>query len=122
MKNTIYVLEDNPEILEIISIILEAEGYDIKGFPTVSEFMSNYKLAQPSLYLLDVMLPDGNGLDVCSLIKSDHQIPVIIMTANSQMEKMREVCAADFFIAKPFDIDHLAQKINELIQHSQDTI
>lgn len=118
MKKPICVLEDNEEILEIISIVLEDENYVVHGFNTVSDFMSSFENLKPSLCLLDVMLPDGNGLDVCMHIKSNPETlntPVIMMTANSQIEKMKEKCKANDFIAKPFDIDDLSGRINRII-------
>lgn len=117
MKKTICVLEDNQEILEIISIVLEEENYQVCGFETVSEFLSAFKAQNPALCLLDVMLPDGNGIEVCNYIKGNtntSSIPVVIMTANSRIEKMKDSCGADDFIAKPFDIDNFSRRINLL--------
>jgi len=117
MNKTICILEDSPEILEIITIVLEEEDYEVHGFGTVSAFMSGIVSLNPSLCLLDVMLPDGNGLDVCKYLKDTYGkggFPVMIMTANSQLDKMRENCDADDFIAKPFDIDNLSAKIKQL--------
>lgn len=118
MNKRISVLEDTEEILEIIKIVLEEEQYDVFGFATVSEFIGNLTRISPDLCLLDVMLPDGNGLDVCHDLKAAENtkhIPIIIMTANAQIEKMKDECAADDFIAKPFDIDNLTDKISGLL-------
>lgn len=118
MKKRICVLEDTEEILEIIKIVLEEEQYEVFGFGTVSEFTGNLNHISPDLCLLDVMLPDGNGLDVCRDIKSAENtkhIPIIIMTANSQIEKMKNECSADDFLAKPFDINVLTDKISRLV-------
>jgi len=118
MKKRICVLEDNDEILEIIKIVLEDENYDVYGFGTVAAFMANYLDLKPDLCLLDVMLPDGNGIEVCEAIKKHPKsagIPVVVMTANSRMDKMREGSKANDFIAKPFDINDFAHRINRLI-------
>ncbi|MFD2286702.1 response regulator [Pedobacter petrophilus] len=118
MKKRICVLEDSEEILEIIKIVLEDENYDVQGFGTVAAFMANYLNLKPDLCLLDVMLPDGNGIEVCEAIKKhpeSAEIPVVVMTANSRMDKMRENCEANDFIAKPFDINDFANRINSLI-------
>ncbi len=117
MKKTICILEDSPEILEIISIILEEENYQVCGFGTVAEFLAGFEIVHPALCLLDVMLPDGNGLDVCNYIKDNDKswhIPVVIMTANSRMDEMKNRCDADDFISKPFDIDNLSRRVNLL--------
>ncbi|WP_158798932.1 response regulator transcription factor [Pedobacter sp. L105] len=122
MNKQICVLEDTIEILEIITIILEEEQYQVFGFGTVSEFNANVDLISPDLCLLDVMLPDGSGLDVCRDLKLDEKtkhIPILMMTANLKIANMKEGCAAEEFIAKPFDIDQLAAIVNRLISDSQ---
>jgi len=121
MKKTICVLEDNQEILEIISIVLEEENYQVWGFGTVSEFLAGFEAHNPALCLLDVMLPDGNGIDVCNYIKGNintRSIPVVIMTANSGIDKMKASCGADDLISKPFDIDNLSCRINLLTSNN----
>ncbi|MEJ2880510.1 response regulator transcription factor [Pedobacter sp. GR22-6] len=121
MKKRICVLEDNEEILDIVRIILEDENYEVYGFGTVSQFISSFRMLEPALCLLDVMLPDGNGLEVCDSIKNSpdtSDIPVIVMTANTQIAKMRERSTADDFIAKPFDINDLAGRINQLVNRN----
>jgi len=122
MNKCICVLEDNEEILEIISIVLEEENYEVHGFGTVSEFMSRFAALEPALCLLDVMLPDGSGLEVCESIKSSlitKDIPVLMMTANSQIARMRQTSKADDFIAKPFDINDLTDRIKVLVSKNR---
>jgi len=122
MNKRICVLEDTTEIFEIIKIVLEEEEYEVFGFETVSAFKANVNLLSPDLFLLDVMLPDGNGIDVCRALKSAEDtkhIPVVVMTANSKIATMKEDCTAEDFIAKPFDIDHLAAIVNRLINRNQ---
>lgn len=117
MKKRICILEDSNEILEILTIVMESESYEVFGFGTVSGFLSGYESIGPAICLLDVMLPDGNGLDVCNAVKSNpstSSVPVIIMTANARMDRMAETCKADDFIAKPFDIDDLSGRVNLL--------
>ncbi len=114
MNKNICVLEDSEEILEIIQMILE-QHYNVYGFSTVSRFMSGYAEMNPALCLLDVMLPDGNGLEVCNSLKNNELckgIPIIIMTANAGLNKMKDHCLADDFISKPFDIDDLMRRIS----------
>lgn len=122
MNKKICVLEDTKEILEIIKIVLEEEEYQVFGFETVSEFNANVGKILPDLCLLDVMLPDGSGLEVCKELKSTEHtqhIPIVIMTANSKILSMKEDCHAEEFIAKPFDIDYLAATVNRLTNNSR---
>lgn len=115
VSKRICVLEDNEEILEILTMVLEEEHYIVFGFGTVSTFLASAEDLKPHVCLLDVMLPDGNGLQVCRDLKGNPQmydVPVIIMTANSHIEKMKDDCDADDFITKPFDINDLAERVN----------
>jgi two-component system phosphate regulon response regulator PhoB len=88
-EQLILVLEDTEEILEIITIVLEEEGYMVKDASTISCFNAILSNVNPILFLLDVMFPDGNGLDVCNDLKKNpatSHLPVIIMTANTQIK------------------------------------
>lgn len=119
MNKNICVLEDSEEILELIHMILE-QNYNVYGFTTVSGFMSGYTEMAPDLCLLDVMLPDGNGLEVCNRLKNNglsRHVPIIMMTANAGIQKMKENCLADDFISKPFDMDDLIRRIGIHIQN-----
>ncbi|MDQ1096767.1 MULTISPECIES: response regulator transcription factor [Chryseobacterium] len=119
MNKNICVLEDSEDILELIHMVLE-QDYQVYGFPTVSEFMAGHSEANPDLFLLDVMLPDGNGIEVCNILKKNDaskHIPVIIMTANAGIESMKQLCSADDFVSKPFDIDDLINRIAVQIQN-----
>ena len=68
----------------------------------------------PDAFILDVMLPDGNGIDVCRKLKEDQRtlhIPVVMMSANYTSGQMAEFCNADEFISKPFDIADFSKRI-----------
>lgn len=115
MSKKVCVLEDNDDIRELIGFILEEEKFDVVSFSTVSEFNSKAINVDADVFLLDVMLPDGNGLEVCRNLKSQEKtknIPVMIMTANSKMDEMSNECDAEDFISKPFDINDLVKRIN----------
>lgn len=114
----IFVVEDNEDIREVIDYILRDQHYHVKLFPTVKKFKSNMSHKLPDLIILDVMLPDGNGIDLCDELKKDDRtahIPVLLMSAHyNRKELIGKVCAEDF-ISKPFDIDFFSSKIKEYI-------
>lgn len=110
----IYILEDNDDIREILEILLTADQYDVVGFPDVSSFYKGLLNQMPDTFILDVMLPDGNGIDVCCSLKADVRtgnIPVIMMSANYTSEQMSDLCNAEDFISKPFDISDFSRRI-----------
>ena len=114
MRKRICVLEDNDDIREIISIILEDAHYEVFSFSTVESFTKRSYTILPDVFLLDVMLPDGNGLDVCNSLKSTtstKNIPVVMMSANYSARDIRCNCKAEDFIPKPFDIDDFVARV-----------
>ncbi|MFC3158397.1 response regulator transcription factor [Chryseobacterium arachidis] len=110
------MVEDNQDIREILTIFLTAEGYRVLAFGNVKEFKKRNTEIFPDLYLFDVMLPDGSGIDLCNEIKSqsNNKVPVIIMSANVKIDQTRKLCMPDDYISKPFDLNDLLQKIRKI--------
>jgi DNA-binding response OmpR family regulator len=80
-KKCIYILEDNDDIRELIVLLLTEENYEVRSYPTVRSFKKEIALGRPDLIVLDVMLGDGNGIDVCDELKANkvtHHIPILI--------------------------------------------
>ncbi|MBB6502539.1 response regulator transcription factor [Pedobacter cryoconitis] len=118
MIKQIYVVEDDQDIRQIIEIILEDEGYKVRLFPDISSFHAAKADTIPDLYLLDVMLPDGNGLDLCKEIRTSQQtkdIPIIVMSAHAREEAIFKQCNPNDFISKPFDLNDILFKIKKQI-------
>lgn len=108
----IFIVEDDTDIRELIEFLLE-DNYKVKSFPSAGAFNNSISFQQPDLILLDIMLPDGNRLEICGRIKSEagtSSIPVILMSAHMD-KKILSDSGADDFIAKPFDIDELTARI-----------
>lgn len=115
----ICVLEDDKDIREVIEWILEAEEYEVVSFSTINDFMGRDLKEKPSLYLLDVMLPDGSGLDVCNHLRneSDHKIiPILMMSAHANFKQICNTCDANGFVSKPFELDNFIQIIGKHIK------
>lgn len=109
----IFVVEDDADIRELLEYLLESENYKVQSFPTAEAFNSQFKSQRPDLILLDIMLPDGDGVTICEELKAEEEnssIPVILMSAHIDTSKFRKSCADDF-IAKPFDIEDLSERI-----------
>lgn len=111
----IFIVEDDQDIRELISYLLESQNLKVYSFPTVEEFQKEISLRIPDVILLDIMLPDGNGVDICRNLKEDEntlKVPVVLMSAHADSTILANHCANDF-IAKPFDIADLVNKINQ---------
>ncbi|MDQ0640000.1 DNA-binding response OmpR family regulator [Pedobacter sp. W3I1] len=123
MDKHICILEDDPGIREILEILLSEEGYHVEGYSTVHDFFSK-KNSAPDLFILDVMLPDGNGMKVCNLLKSDpatKATPIMMMSAHADLPQMTSGCKAEEFVVKPFDIHVLLRKISRQINSGPGT-
>jgi len=118
MAKLIFILEDNEDLRELYELILEEEDYEIQAFATVAEFRQ-HSTEVPDLYLMDVMLPDGDGIQLCKELNehpSTAHVPIIMVSAHSDIADVKEECPRADFVAKPFDIAHLTQKIAERIK------
>jgi len=118
MVKRIHVLEDDTDIRYIIEFLLKDEGYDLQLSSTFSELKEKLKDSLPDLFILDVMLPDGDGSEICADLKEDlftKHIPIIVMSANDQNMDKSIAAGADDYIKKPFDIDYIVKRIDKLI-------
>ncbi|MEN2773533.1 response regulator [Acetivibrio clariflavus] len=113
-RKCILIIEDEVGISELLSYALRREGYK-----TIAEFSGNggiYKLNSEKidLLLLDLMLPDINGIDICKKVKSEYKIPVIIITAKSDIvyKVTGFSFGADDYITKPFDVREIITRVN----------
>jgi|SRR5690606_5997282 len=110
----IFIVEDDHDIRELIEFLLLGLEYEVKSFPTAEDFKEGISDHIPDLILLDIMLPDGNGLEICKDLRGELEtkdVPILIMSAHADESVIRGHCANDF-ISKPFDIDDLVQRIN----------
>lgn len=118
MKKRIHILEDDKDIGYIIEFLLKDEGYELQLSSTFKEMKEKLTDSIPDLFILDVMLPDGNGIEICHDLKNDmftKHIPVIVMSANFKNKKNSEMAAPDDFISKPFDLDDIETRIKKLL-------
>ncbi len=113
----ILILEDEKSLSDGIKIALKKDGHTIMQSFRCSEAMS-YIDKQFDLYLLDIRLPDGSGLDICREIRKSHTAPVIFLTANDTESDM--LCGfsagCDDYIAKPFSLAVLSKKVAAVLR------
>lgn len=120
----IFVLEDDEAIGIGLSYTLESENYEVTLVKTVAEAEKTVEKEKFDLYILDLTLPDGNGYEVCSLIKSKGDLPVIFLTAYD--DEINVVTGfdlgADDYISKPFRVRELLARIKSVLRrYSKDT-
>ncbi|WP_377098069.1 response regulator [Mucilaginibacter calamicampi] len=114
MDKKVLVIEDEPIIAEMICILLETEGLKVISLADVRSARQKVQNGDVGLVLLDLTLKGENGLAMCEYIKGQDDlkhIPVLLVSANSDLEKIKTECGADDHIAKPFDLTDFMSKV-----------
>jgi len=109
MPKKIIIIEDDPDILDIMSYILSEEGYEVLAAPNCAP-LEDVHLHQPMLILMDNRLTDGFGHDFCKKFKSNPEtqhFPIVLVSANSGLEELTIESKANAYLKKPFDINEL---------------
>ena len=119
-NKTIMVVDDNPDIITIVKTILEGKGYSVFSASSGAELLNMLKVQNPDLIILDIMMPEMDGLEVLSRLKAMSEtatIPVILLTAKVQYEDVLGgyKLGADYYITKPFTSTQLVNGINLLL-------
>lgn len=120
-KKRILIVEDEKELVELITFRLEGEGFHVLTAFDGVEALATVEKERPDLILLDILMPKMNGYEVCRRLKADERyrdIPIIYLTAKAQEEEMKAAIemGADAYIAKPFEPADLIGTINKLIE------
>lgn len=119
----IYVVEDDENIREIERIALGNSGYEVAEFACAADFFSALQIQVPDLLLLDIMLPDADGIDIIKEIRSDKEVrmlPIILVTAKTtEIDKVKGLDAgADDYLTKPFGIMELISRVKALLRRT----
>ncbi|MGE4545915.1 MAG: response regulator transcription factor [Pedobacter sp.] len=119
-RKKILIVEDEESLLRLESILLTSKGYDVKGVPNGQAALEAIALQKPDLILLDIMLPEIDGFEVCRRIKGakdTSHIPVIMLTAKKcqdDFSRGQEV-GADWYITKPFKSSMVIETIQRFL-------
>ena len=119
----IYIVEDDINIREIESFALQNSGYDIKDFSNAKDFYQAVKERKPDLILLDIMLPDEDGMEILQKLRKNSEtkrLPIIMVTAKTtELDKVRGLdSGADDYIIKPFGVMELISRVKALLRRS----
>ncbi len=120
----IYIVEDDKNIAEIESFALKNVGYEVAEFASAREFYRALEKRVPDLFLLDIMLPDEDGLSIIRKLKADPKTsypPIILVTAKaSEIDKVKGLdLGADDYMTKPFGVMELISRVKALLRRSQ---
>ena len=121
MKTKIMVVDDDPNIRELVRLYLEKEGFEVTCAERGDEAVKMFRASPPNLMLLDVMLPGMDGWQVCREVRKISNIPIIMLTAKDEtFDKVLGLeLGADDYVAKPFDMKELVARIKAVIRRFQ---
>lgn len=119
-KTKILIVDDDTNIAELIALYLQKEGYDTKEVYTGKKAIEAFATYEPNLVLLDVMLPEMDGYDVCKEIRKTSKTPIIMLTAKCDVfDKVLGLeLGADDYIVKPFDPKELIARVKAVLRRS----
>ena len=122
MNGTVYALEDDASISGLIKVALQMNGIEFESYSNIKDFYAALDKRQPDVALLDIMLPDGNGLDVLRTVKLRYPLVSCIMLSalSKEEDKVNGLnLGADDYVAKPFSVLELTARVNAALRRKR---
>lgn len=116
-KAVILAVDDHPSILRFIHIGLEIRGLNVVTANSGKDALEKVESAKPNVVLLDMVMPDIDGLEVLRRVRSVSQVPVIAFSANENLRDQAMRSGANDFVVKPFNTDEMVAKIKKLLEN-----
>ena len=119
-KKRILIVDDDPDIVATVEFILIGDGYQVFSAKNGEEALKQATREKPDLIIMDIMMPEMDGLDACRHFKMNSSlksIPIIMLTAKGQVQDVKNALAvgADSYMIKPFDLKDLAERIEKML-------
>jgi len=121
LSRLIAVVDDEPDILELVTLHLSKAGFSVRTFPDSGQFQKSLAKNVPDLVVLDLMLPDADGLDVCKSLKAEVRtahVPVMMLTARGdELDRVLGLeIGADDYVTKPFSPKELVARVKAVLR------
>ena len=116
----VLVVDDEPQILRALQTNLRGAGYDVATASTAAEALSTAAMRPPDAFILDLVLPDGSGIEVCRELRSWSSAPILVLSVvGDEPEKVAALdVGADDYVQKPFGIDELLARLRALLRRA----
>jgi two-component system KDP operon response regulator KdpE len=116
----VLVVDDEPQIVRGLKIILRSAGYAVEAAETKTEALASLAARPPDALVLDLVLPDGEGVEVCEEVRRWSKLPIVVLSAvGDEREKVRALDAgADDYVTKPFGTDELLARLRAVLRRS----
>jgi two-component system KDP operon response regulator KdpE len=117
----VLVVDDEPQIVRGLKIILRGAGYAVEAAETKAEALAALAARPPDVVVLDLVLPDGSGVEVCREVRRWSRLPILVLSAvGDEREKVRALDAgADDYVTKPFGTDELLARLRAVLRRSE---
>jgi two-component system response regulator MtrA len=121
MARTIFVVDDEPTLRETLAEALEADGFQVVTAADGREALARFREHRPDLVVLDLMLPELSGIEVCRIIRQESGVPILMLTArSSEVDKVVGLeLGADDYVTKPFSLRELTARIRALLRRTE---
>ena len=121
MSRLIAVVDDEPDIRELVALHLKKAGFSVRAFPDAGQFQKSLVSSLPDLVVLDLMLPDADGIDICKDLKRDSRtasVPVVMLTARGdELDRVLGLeIGADDYVTKPFSPKELVARVKAVLR------
>jgi two-component system, OmpR family, response regulator RegX3 len=119
--NRILMVEDEEALADSVRYNLEREGFSVTVAPDGRRAIERFRAERPALVILDLMLPEVSGLDVCRMIRAESNVPIIMVTAkDSEADKVTGLeLGADDYVTKPFSVRELVSRVRANLRRAQ---
>ena len=122
MRQRILVVDDDPSLAEMLTIVLRGEGFDTAVIGDGTQALTAVRELRPDLVLLDLMLPGMNGIDVCRVLRADSGVPIVMLTAKTDTVDvvLGLESGADDYVMKPFKQKELVARVRARLRRNDD--